>query len=302
MKGAMVAEDGRAHASIRRLTPTHDVVGALVELFRELRAAATAGGLRVVGAGVVTPGVVDEEAGVVRYASNLGWRDLPLHDLLSAQLGMPVAVGHDVRAAGLAERLLGAARGYDDFVLVPIGTGVAATLFSAGRTLTGAGGAAGEFGHIPVYPGGELCTCGQHGCLEVYVSGAGLARRYAARGGRSLTAEQIVARLGADSIADEVWRDAVDALGYGLVTMTLLMDPMAIVLGGGFVASGDALLTPLRRALARGLAWREAPPVLLSSLGGSAARTGAAVLAYRNAGLGSVVDAWALEAHVRSAE
>ncbi|MGO4103416.1 ROK family protein [Leifsonia sp. YAF41] len=292
MKGALVTEHGETLVTETRLTPEIDIVEALIELLHSLEATASVRGLQVIAAGVVTPGIVDEQAGVVRYASNLGWKDLPLLHLLRARLDMPVAIGHDVRAAGLAEQLLGAARGADDFVLIPIGTGVAAALVSAGGTLTGATGAAGEFGHIPVVPGGELCTCGQRGCLEVYVSGAGLARRYQARGGEALSSKQIVARLGADPHADVVWAEAVQVLAQGLAILTLLLDPRVIVIGGGFAHAGEALFGPLRDALTAGLAWREAPRVVQALLGSEAGRIGASILAFRAAGRGDVVDGW----------
>lgn len=294
MKGALVTEHGETLVTETRLTPEIDIVEALIELLHSLEATASVHGLQVIAAGVVTPGIVDEQAGVVRYASNLGWKDLPLLHLLRARLDMPVAIGHDVRAAGLAEQLLGAARGADDFVLIPIGTGVAAALVSAGGTLTGATGAAGEFGHIPVVPGGELCTCGQRGCLEVYVSGAGLARRYLARGGEALSSKQIVARLGIDPLADAVWAEAVQVLAQGLAIMTLLLDPRVIVIGGGFAHAGEALFGPLRTALTAGLAWREAPRVVQALLGSEAGRIGASILAFRAAGRGDVVDGWAV--------
>jgi glucokinase len=292
MKGAVVTEGGETLADLTRPTPSSGVVEALIALFRDLRSVAADLGCRVVGAGVATPGMIDEERGIVRYASNLDWRDVPLRDALRDALDLPVALGHDVRAAGLAERLIGAARGTDDFVLVPIGTGVAAALITAGGTVTGATGAAGEFGHIPVVIDGEPCTCGQRGCLEVYVSGAGLARRYAAAGGAALSSREIVARLGTDDVADRVWSEAVDVLAQGLNTLTLLLDPDVIVLGGGFSRAGDALLTPLTARMSAGLAWRSRPRVVRSELGGDAGRTGAAILAFRAAGLGDVVAGW----------
>lgn len=146
------------------------IVDSLIALLHALEMTASSLGYSVVGVGGVTPGIVDEENGIVLYASNLNWRDVPLLKILSARVDVPVAVGHDVRAAGMAERLLGAAQGADGFVLVPISTGVAAALVTTGRSTTGA--SAGEFGHIPVVPDGELCMCGQRGCLEVYVSRA----------------------------------------------------------------------------------------------------------------------------------
>lgn len=292
MKGALVTEAGATVRTETRLTPAADIVDALVSLFESLSAEASRLGFTVVAAGVVTPGIIDEASGVVHFASNLRWLDLPLLDLVHARLGIPVAVGQDVRAAGLAEKLLGAARGTDEFVLVPIGTGVAAALVTNGAAITGAMGAAGEFGHIPMVPNGEMCVCGQRGCLEVYVSGAGLARRYAARGGDALSSEQVVSRLGSDPIADAVWGDAVAVLAQGLTTLTLLLDPSVIVLGGGFSRAGAALIDPLRVALADGLRWRAAPEVVLSQLGGEAGRIGAAILAFQAAGRADAVAAW----------
>ncbi|GAA1446980.1 ROK family protein [Leifsonia poae] len=292
MKGAVVSDRGETLVELTRPTPASEVVGALISLFRDLGESASGLGCRVVGAGVATPGMIDEERGIVRYASNLDWRDVPLRDALRDALDVPVALGHDVRAAGVAERLIGAARGTGDFVLVPIGTGVAAALVTAGGTVTGATGAAGEFGHIPVVIDGEQCTCGQRGCLEVYVSGAGLARRYAAAGGPALSSREIVARLGSDAVADRVWTRAVDVLAQGLNILTLLLDPEVIVLGGGFSRAGDALMIPLTARMSAGLAWRERPRVVRSELGGDAGRTGAAILAFRAAGLEAVADEW----------
>lgn len=280
MKGAVVREDGATVTESTLATPSDGILAALVELLGDLRRTAADDGHDVVGAGVATPGMLDEQRGLVHYASNLGWRDVPLLDILRSELHLPVAVGHDVRAAGLAERSSGAARGFGDFALVPIGTGVAAALVSSGGAVTGATGAAGEFGHIPVIPGGEPCTCGQHGCLEVYMSGAGVARRYRAAGGEALSTRRIVARLGDDPLADRVWSEALDVLAQGLNILTLLLDPGLIVLGGGVSHAGDALFAPLGERMAAGLAWRERPPVVRSALGGDAGRAGAALLAF----------------------
>lgn len=294
MKGSVVIANGSTIISITKATPTRDILSALLALIDELMAAASDLGHTVVAAGVVMPGMVNEAAGIVLYASNLHWRNVPLLQILTTKLGIPVAIGHDVRAAGLAEHLLGVARGFDDFVLVPIGTGVAAALVTSGNTITGATSAAGEFGHIPVVPGGELCACGQLGCLEVYASGAGLSRRYKARGGETLSSAEIVARLDTDAIADEVWGDAIRVLAQGLTIMTLLMDPGVIVLGGGFSQAGTVLLEPLTTAMTASLAWRDVPRVELSVLGGDGGRIGAAMLAYRAAGLGTVVNEWSV--------
>jgi glucokinase len=293
MKAAVVTRNGRTvHAGERPTGTGQQAVEAIVGYLAELTTTAREQRLEVVAAGVVTPGIIDERTGTVLYTSNLGWRDVPLRSVLASATGLPVTTGHDVRAAGLAEQLFGAARDVDDFMLVPIGTGVAAALVTSGRPVTGGAGAAGEFGHIPVVPDGEPCTCGQRGCLEVYASGAGLARRYAARTGEQVSARTVVTRLADDEVAREVWADAVRVLSLGLVTATLLLDPQVLVLGGGFTGAGDALLQPLRRSLADGLAWRDAPPIRLAQLGTEAGRIGAAALAFEHVGLGAAVRSW----------
>ncbi|MEO6200956.1 MAG: ROK family protein [Cryobacterium sp.] len=295
LKGSLVSETGETVATRTRMTPAQGIVDALMLLIDELMEAATANDRRVVAAAVVTPGMVDERTGVVVYASNLNWRDVPLLEQLQRRLSVPVSVGHDVRAAGLAESRLGAAMGVDDFTLIPIGTGMAAALVSSADPIRGALGAAGEIGHIPIVQGGEPCACGQRGCLEVYVSGAGVARRYAARAGGRLSSRQIVARLGTDPDADAVWEDATRALAQGLAIVTLLLDPGVIVLGGGFSQAGSALLDPVTRYLDESLAWRDAPRVVLSSLGGDAGRVGAALLAFASVGRLDVADRWVLD-------
>jgi glucokinase len=292
MKGVVADGTGRELASRTVPTPEQDVVVALTQLLGDLSELAADAGVTPVGAGVVTPGSVDEERGLVRYASNLRWRDVPLRDLLADALDLPVAVGHDVRAAGLAEQLLGAGRGSTSFVLVPIGTGVAAAIVNDGELVVGFTGAAGEFGHIPLVPNGEQCPCGQRGCLEAYASAGALTRRYAALAGRARTAEEIVGSLGSDPVADRLWDEAVDVLAQGLNVLTILLDPQLIVLGGGLSRAGATLLEPLTARMEAGLAWRDRPQVVLSELGDRAGRVGAAILAFRAAGRDDVLASW----------
>jgi glucokinase len=292
MKGVVVDGSGRELAARTVPTPEHDVVAALTRLLGDLSDLAAGAGVTPVGAGVVTPGSIDEARGVVRYASNLRWRDLPLRDLLSDALDLPVAVGHDVRAAGLAEQLFGAGRGSASFVLVPLGTGVAAAIVNDGQTVVGFTGAAGEFGHIPLVPDGEPCPCGQRGCLEAYASAGALTRRYAAVEGRVRSAESIVGSLGTDATADRLWDEAVAVLAQGLNVLTILLDPQLIVLGGGLSRAGAVLLEPLTARMDAGLVWRDRPPVVLSELGDRAGRVGAAVLAVRAAGRDDLLAAW----------
>ncbi len=292
LKGALVGAGG--DPLLRRDVPTPAAAGgeavtrAVLDLARSLAAAP---GVRVVAAAAVTPGRVAD--GVVRYAANLGWRDVPLASALAAALGVPAAADNDVSAAALAESAV--APGGTDCLFVALGTGVGAGYVRDGAVLPGATGAAGELGHIPVYPDGEPCSCGQRGCLERYASASGVVRRYRTAGGASPDggagdgrgrddvggAGDVVARLGRDAVADRVWREAVEALALALATSTLLLDPAAVILGGGLARAGDALLEPLRQQLAARLTWRAAPPVTLSVLGNDAGWRGAALQAWR---------------------
>ncbi len=296
-KGALVAEDGRTLGE--EALPLAGLRGeeamlALEALCGRLAEAATRRRLAPLALGVVAPGM-DDASGTVLYASNLGWRDMQVAERLRQRLALPVATGHDVRSAGLAEGLLGAGRGARDLAFIMIGTGIAAALVSNGSTIAGARNTGGEFGHAPVVMDGEPCACGQRGCLEAYASAASIARRYAGLGGfPALTAAEIAGAQAHDPLAARVWSEAVEALASGLAILTMLLDPEVFVLGGGLVEAGPVLLVPLVAALDRRLAWRPAPPIRRSGLGLAAGRIGAAILAYRVAGRAEVVEGWSI--------
>ncbi|HEU5031606.1 MAG TPA: ROK family protein [Spirillospora sp.] len=168
-------------------TDRTDPVGGILDFAAHIAARADALGRPARAAGIAVPGLVDEASGTAVRAANLGWQDVPLLHLAEERLGVPVAVGHDVRTGGLAEAVLGAGRDAGDFVFVAIGTGIAAALILNGTTYPGVSGWSGEVGHIVVRPGGEDCACGNRGCLETYASAASIARRYATRTPAALT-------------------------------------------------------------------------------------------------------------------
>jgi glucokinase len=287
MKGAVVDRDGTARAVEQRPTLRQpDTVEGILRFAADLIARAAAGGGVVERVGLAVPGIVDELGGVARYSTNLGWRDLPLRDIASRRLGLPVTLVHDVRAGALAERESGAAQGVDDFLFLAIGTGIAGTVFVGGRPYRGADGMAGEIGHAPVPVGDEPCACGQHGCLETYASAAALVRRYGQPG---VSAADVVARAvnnqaADDPVARRVFADAVSALGFALTTYTMLLDPALIVLGGGLAEAGETLLAPVRAELVARVSWRVPPRVVKAALGASAGRMGAAISARRSPG------------------
>ena len=280
IKGARFADDGSIARRGVVPTPQHDVAATVRALAAELIDGGNIDGGNIDGGsidggivtavGVAVPGIVED--GVVRYAANLAWRDVPLRALLADALGLPVTVAHDVGAAALAEA------GDDELLYVSLGTGIGAALVAGGQVRHGATGQVAEIGHIPVWPDGEPCACGQFGCLEVYASAAGVARRYGRPGA---TSADVLARSGSEPAAGAAWSDAVTALGLALATATLLFDPARIVLGGGLAQAGDPLLAPVRAALAGRLTWRSAPPVVAARYGLDAGVRGAALLAER---------------------
>lgn len=280
IKWMIVDETGAILAQGAEPTRCEDVAAQVGNIGSRL--ACTHPGL--VGVGLICPGLVDETAGTVVYAANLELRGVQLARAVEETSGVPTALMHDGRAAGLAEGLLGAGRGASSFLMMPIGTGISVALMLGDSLWSGATFSAGEVGHSPVFPGGEACRCGARGCLEVYASAKGIARRYEQATGEDVGAKAIEAGIGTDPVATEVWGTAVRALALSLTHMTLTVDVERIIIGGGLSHAGENLLRPLREELASMLTFRDAPEIVRASLGGAGGRWGAAILAARVGG------------------
>ncbi|MFI1991469.1 ROK family protein [Actinoplanes sp. NPDC020271] len=290
MKCALVRPDGVVHHQERH--PTHAERGGaaltenILEIAEGLAAKARADGLTPVAVGIAVPGVVDEVTGVAVWAANVGFRDVPLRDLAGRRLGLPAALGHDVRAGALAEARLGAGRGRRHVLFVAIGTGIAGGLVVDGAGYPGAHGAAGEIGHVIVRPGGIPCGCGSRGCLETEASARAVGRRYAELSGQAgATAYDVATRAAAgEELATRVWHDAVEALADGLLTAQALFDVGVVVLGGGLAEAGDGLLVPVRDAFAKRVTFHRTPDIVRAELGDVAGCLGAALLALDSLG------------------
>lgn len=293
MKGGLVTRSGEVLRTDRRATPRDEGPAAVVGTIRSfIDDLAVAGGGTPAGVGLAVPGLVTADAAL--YSANIGWRDVPAADFVP--LDVPVMLGHDVRTGGLAESVLGAGREVSDFLFLPIGTGIAGAVIVDGEPYGGAAGWGGEIGHIPVFPEGETCACGQIGCLETYASASAVGRRYSARAASPATAEQVAALTASgDPVAAGVWDDAVEALSLALATYTLLLDPSAIVLGGGLAEAGPLLADPLADRLRKRLTFRAAPPLRPAALGVNAGMLGAALLGWRAAGVPDAGATWSLD-------
>lgn len=306
VKSALVDRDGAEVVSVTTPTPPGlDAPGALVSLVHDtvtgLLAATQAPEVSarpddVLACGVVVPGLVDDAAGLALWSANLRWRDLPVTEPLSARLGLPVALGHDVRAGLLAEARFGAARGHEQVLFMPVGTGIAGAMMLDGHVVVGDGWA-GELGHVVVEPDGPLCGCGAHGCLEAVASASAVERRYAAlvpadvgssglgRGsagvGQRISAHAIADRVRAgEPAAREVWEVTTTALARALVMVVTLTGVDLVLLGGGLAESGDLLLEPVRQKVAGSLTFQRPPRIERATLGDRAGCLGAACLAW----------------------
>ena len=223
---------------------------------------------RLVGCGVVVPGLVDELRGVGVYSVNLGWRDLPIRDPVASVLGVPTVVGHDVRAGLLAETRLGAARGARHALFLPVGTGIAGALLLDGAVIT-ADGRAGELGHLVIDPAGPPCGCGGD-----RVPGGDRLRGGDRTGVRRADrrhcagAEEVAVRASAgDPDAAAVWARAVAALAQAIVATVTITGVDLVLIGGGLAESGAALLDPLRADVASRLTFQRPPRLERAALG-----------------------------------
>ncbi|MEV6116479.1 ROK family transcriptional regulator [Streptomyces sp. NPDC052109] len=244
----------------------------------------------VAGLGVAIPGLVDERRGVVGRAPNLGWHDVPVAELLTAELGDrvgSVTVGNEANRAALAEYRVGSHAGTAHLVYVTGDVGIGGGLIVQGRPLLGARGYGGEVGHMLLDPAGPLCGCGRRGCWEAFVGLqallAGVAEPSAAPGAGESSEERIARVVRRAEQGDETVLTALARLGEhvgtGCANIAALFDPDVIVLGGYFTAVARWIMAPARTALEARLLASPTPgtgELAVSDLGFAAAARGAA--------------------------
>jgi predicted NBD/HSP70 family sugar kinase len=195
---------------------------------------------RLLGVGVGVPGSVDRQGNGLVDSTLLGWHQVPLGETLRRELGLPVLVENNVNALALAERLYGLGSRHDSFLVVTIGTGVGAGIVVDGVVLRGAGGGAGEIGHLPMAESGPDCTCGKSACLEAFVGEASLVRTASEKG--IIPAEHGIPELAASADAGnpaavEIFVQAGRLLGRALAGVVQTVDPeIVILLGEGTIA------------------------------------------------------------------
>jgi glucokinase len=246
--GVVVAADGAVVAQTRASTvPGADGVVTSAATVLERLSAALDGALPA-QVGVGFPGIVDRDRGAVSHAVNLrlGGDWLPIADLLAERTGAAVLVENDVRAATWGAHVL---TGADDLGYLSIGTGLAAGFVLDGTLRRGAAGAAGEIGHVPVDPGGQLCSCGQRGCLELSAAASALNTAWPGDGMTSPAAALFAAAATGDLAAAAVRGRYAARVADAVRMIGLAVDPAAIIIGGGITDVGEPLLAAVTAAL-----------------------------------------------------
>ncbi len=271
----------------RTVTTAHGEA-ALEELIAE--AGRFVAGRDVLAGAVTVAGIVDDH-GVVTTSANLPWLEgVAVGAAIGRRLGFPVTAVHDGRAAARAEAVLGAGRGHDDIYVIVLGTGVGSAHVVRGAVETGAHQAAGEIGHISQDEAGWPCTCGQRGCLETFIGGAHLARRWRAvaahedsvpaQDAARLSARDLVAAARAGHAgAAAILAEATTALARGLLGVIATVDPGRIVIGGGLGQASDAILEPTLAKVRERATFHHVPPVVSATLGPWAGAWGAVLTA-----------------------
>lgn len=253
----------------------------MAEMVAALAEAQPAG--RVLGVGLVMPGPFDVASmSFVGPTTLVGWDGIPIVERLSSLTGFPVFLGGDSVAAALGERMHGVGRGLDNFYYIYFGVGLGGGAVVDGHSYAGRWGNAGEFGHIPIVPNGRPCSCGNAGCLEVYVSLHAL-RCALHEAGIDAESADLAALLAARHPALEAWMtEAVPLLRRAICTVENLFDPQCVVLGGmlpqPLLEHLAQRLEPLLPSVSNRIG-RTEPRLRLSTLGADSALHGAAALA-----------------------
>ena len=247
--------------------------------------------------GIGTPGIADNENGMIPYSNNLGFTDVPVRDYIRAHINKPIYVANDANAAAYGEYVAGAARGAKNAVCITLGTGVGAGVIVEGKILTGSNFAAAELGHMVIEVDGPQCTCGRKGCFEVFSSATGLIRMtreasaahpesvlnkyYKDEGDHCSARHAFMAQREGDKTGAEVVEKYCKYLAAGITNTINIFQPDILCIGGGVCNEGDPLLLPVKEIVEKEVYTRMIPKntkIVVAELGNDAGIIGAAFL------------------------
>jgi fructokinase len=252
------------------------VLGGVAQLYRRMTSA-TGEAAHTLGIG--TPGAVSPRTGLLKNSNTVCLNRMPIAQDLRARLGRGFAIQNDANCFALAEALHGAGRGKRAVFGVIMGTGCGGGIVVDGRVHGGLQSIAGEWGHMVIDPRGPLCYCGQRGCVETFISGSGLERRHAADGGERQSAQAIVAgwRRG-EARATATMDEFFARFGQSLANLIAVLDPDAVVLGGGLSNVEELYTRGVEEVARRVFSDSLATPIVKHALGDSAGAIGAALV------------------------
>lgn len=244
--------------------------------------------------GVGAPGTVNSDTGVIEYSNNLDFYDAPVARLIRKVIDKPVYCENDANAAAYGEFVAGSAKGANNAVCITLGTGVGGGIIIDGKIYSGFNFAGAELGHMVVEVDGPKCTCGRHGCFEVYSSATGLIRMTKESMDANpdskmheMMGDHVSGRLAFNAMraGDEAAKGVVDKyikyLAAGIANTINIFQPEVLCIGGGVCNEGDALLVPLKEAVNREIYTRRGgknTEIVIASLGNDAGIIGAAFL------------------------
>jgi glucokinase-like ROK family protein len=256
----------RHHESTARGAGHQSIIERVKRIIQNGIQVAERRGMQLLGVGLGVPGLVDLDSGIVRFAPNLEWRDVPLRAMVLESLSLPILVDNDANLSALGEYYFGTARGMDTFIYITIGTGLGGGLFLHGQPYRGIEGYAGEFGHMSLSDDGLPCNCGNRGCWETVVSISAVVRTaQSAAAGQSASRMLDLADHQADRITlpiviqaaeqgDETALQVLQQTGYylgiGLTNLINAFNPGLIVLGGGLSPAYSFIVPIAQRVVA----------------------------------------------------
>jgi glucokinase len=279
---AAVVEDGKILTRRQVSTPQtgqEDVFAAIAAVAKDVLSEHP----EVEHGGVGSPGPIDFKAGKVLFAPNISdMRDAPIVGALEQRLGLKVVLENDANAAGYAEHRYGAARDLENSIYVTISTGIGGGIFAHDEVLHGAGGLAGEIGHMTMQADGPLCGCGHYGCWEALAAGRAIARDGSYSYGQEMTAEEVFSRAQeGEHKALKIIDNAARYTGIGLANLLKAFDPDGFVIGGGMSRSGDFYLRKIQAAADEFCVGYPRVHISLAELGADAGVIGAAAVAAK---------------------
>ena len=275
----LLDEKGNTRLRNRKPTPADQGYEAILDVVVELVEQARLETGQIYSVGIGIPGILDLETDLVLNANTTIMIGHPLRKDLESRLGCPVKIENDANCFALAEATMGAGRNFDTVFGVIMGTGCGGGIVMNGKLHSGHHGIAGEWGHFSIDPAGPQCWCGNKGCIETLISGGGLKKKFQAEHGQERTFPDIVeaARKGTEP-EKGFFRQFLDDYGRALGGLISVLDPDAVVLGGGLSNLPELYAEGRQKVLQYTFHKKAKTPILQNELGDSAGVFGAAYL------------------------